>query len=38
MGFLREMRSAVELKMVCLFGFWVLFKNSGLDGCKQNTN
>ena len=26
MGFLREMRSAVELKMVFLFGFWVLFK------------
>ena len=32
MGFLRETRSAVELKMIFLFGFWVLFKNSGLDG------
>ena len=38
MGFLREMRSAVELKMVFLFGFWVLFKNSGLDGCKLHIN
>ena len=36
MGFLREMRSAVEL--VFLFGFWVLFKNSGLDGCKLHIN
>ena len=34
MGFLREMRSAFELKMVFLFGFWVLFKNSGLNDCK----
>ena len=34
MCFLREMRSVVELKMVFIFGFWVLFKNSGLDGCK----
>ena len=38
MGFLREMRSVVELKMVFLFGFWVLFKNSGLDGCKLHIN
>ena len=38
MGFLREMRSAVELKMIFLFGFWVLFKNSGLDGCKLHIN
>ena len=36
MGFLHEMRSAVELKMVFLFGFWVLLKikNIGLDGCN----
>ena len=34
MGCLREIRSAVELKMVFLFGFWVLFKKSGLDSCK----
>ena len=26
MGFLHEMRSAVELKMIFLFEFWVLFK------------
>ena len=38
MGFLREMRSAVESKMVFLFGFWVLFKNSGLDGFKLYIN
>ena len=30
MGFLREMRSAVEFKMVFLFGFWVLFKKKTL--------
>ena len=28
MGFLSEMRSAVELKMVFLFGFWVLLKKT----------
>ena len=38
MSFLREMGSAVELKMVFLIGFWVLFKNSGLDGCKLHIN
>ena len=38
MGFLCEMRSAVELKMVFFFKFWVLFKNSGLDGCKMHIN
>ena len=30
MGFLHEMRSAVELKMVFLFGIWVLLKKKTL--------